>query len=127
MTYIRKSDNRLSCSLISRDNPVSHLNRKIGLILKPKNVDAIISTSFGYTCEKDFYDFRNDSIPCTELFEILDSITTTNETCVDVNKCEVIGVAVLSDDEQVINKAIQLAQEYNVEIISLTQKMQKKH
>ena len=125
MTYIRKADNRLSCSLISRDNPVSHLNRKIGLILKPKNVDAIISTSFGYTCEKDFYDFRNDSIPCTELFEILDSITTTNETCVDVNKCEVIGVAVLSDDEQVINKAIQLAQEYNVEIISLTQRMQK--
>ena len=112
--YIRKTDNRLSCSLISKDNPVSHLDRNIGLILRPKSIDAILSTSLGYTSERDYYDFHMDSVPSTEIFKGIVSSSGTNETCVDASKCEVIGVVVLSEDENIVNKAREIAQEYNV-------------
>ena len=117
--YIRYSDNRLSCSLISKKKPVSHLDRKIGLVLRPKNIEAILSTSLGYTSEKSYYDFRNDSTPCTRIFNNLDEV---NETCVDLSQCEVVGVIVLSDEKEVIEKAERIAESYNVEVINSNKK-----
>ena len=117
--YIRQSDSRLSCSIISKDNPMTHLDRKIGLILRTKMTDAILSTSFGYTSEKAFRDFRNDSVPCTKLFELIDNPEIVNETCVDSSECDVIGVVVLSNEEQVIERAQRIATSYNVGIMNL--------
>ena len=118
--YIRETDGRLSCSLISSmtEEPPTHLDRKIGLIIRPKR-EAIISTSLGYTSEKDFYDFKNDSVPCTEIFERLGTSKFVNETCVDVSKCEVVGVLLLSDEKDVVKRAKKIAEEYNAKIIRL--------
>ena len=117
-TYIRETDNRLSCSFISnlKDRPTTHLNRKIGLIISPTK-EAIISTSLGYTSEFDFYNFKNDSVPCTEIFSKLNTNTLVNETCVDVSKCEVIGVLLLSDEKNIVERAKKIATSYNTKII----------
>ena len=123
--YIRETDWRRSCSFISKNNPTSHLNRKIGLILRPKNKKAILSTSIGYTSEKGFRDYRNDSVPCTELFKTLDDRTSVNETCVDASECEIVGVLLLSDKKEVVEKAQRIADVYNVEVINLNNQIKK--
>lgn len=119
-TYIRETDNKLSCSFILNlnDKPTTHLNRKIGLIISPTK-DGIISTSLGYTEENDLFDFKNNSVPCTEIFSKINTNNFVNETCVDTNKCEVIGVLVLSDEKNIVERAEKIANIYNTKIVRL--------
>ena len=119
-TYIRETDNKLSCSFILNlnDKPTTHLNRKIGLIISPTK-DAIISTSLGYTKENDLFDFKNNSVPCTEIFSKINTNNFVNETCVDTNKCEVIGVLLLSDEKNIVERAEKIANIYNTKIVRL--------
>ena len=119
-TYIRETDGRLSCSFIpgQTDEPKTHLDRKIGLMVRPTR-EAIISTSLGYTAEGNFYDFAKNSVPCTEIFSKLDSIKFVNETCVDATKCEVVGVLLLSDEKEMVERAEKIAASYNTQVIRL--------
>ena len=119
-TYIRETDSRISCSFILnlKDKQSTHLDRKIGLIIRP-TLEAILSTSLGYTSEKNFYDFRMDSFPCTEIFSQLGTDHSVNETCIDASKCEVIGVLLLSDEPEVIERAQKIAASYNTTIVRL--------
>lgn len=119
-SYIRETDGRLSCSIIPNNNeePKTHLDRKIGLVIRPTR-DAIISASLGYTSEKSFYDFKNDSVPCTKIFSELGMGKFVNETCVDASKCEVIGVLLLSDEKDIVERAEKIATSYNTKIIRL--------
>lgn len=121
-TYIREPDSRISCSLISKDNPCSHLDRNIGLLLRPKKPTSIMSISAGYTSEKSFYDFKNDSYPSTEVIDGLQDRKSVNEICMKADECEVVGVLVLTDDELTMQKAARLAQLYNVDIVKLERK-----
>lgn len=120
--YIRETDSRLSCSFVSKNNLVSHLNRKIGLVLRPKSIRSILSTSLGYTSEKNFYDFRNDCAPCTEIFKQIEVDGGVNETCVDASECDVIGVLLLSDEKKMVERAEKLAASYNTTVIYLADK-----
>ena len=115
-TYIRATDNRVSCSFINSEEIKTHLDRKIGLIIRP-SVEAIMSTSMGYTSEKSFYDFKYDSVPCTEIFSELEKGKFVNETCVDASKCEVVGVLLLSDEKDLVERAEKIAASYNTKII----------
>ena len=119
-TIVRNTDTRLSCSLISKNNPSTHLDRKIGIILRPRNTKAILSTSLGYTSEKDFYDFRNDSVPCTDILNILNSESSVNETCVDTRECEIVAVLVLSNEKKIVERANRIAQANNTNVIHVT-------
>ena len=122
-TYLRETDSRLSCSFVPNleDMPATHLDRKIGLIIRPTKA-AILSTSLGYTSEKSFYDFKKDSMPCTETFSKLTTKQFVNETCVDASQCEVVGVLLLSNEKDIVERAEKVAAAYNVEIIRVIQK-----
>lgn len=125
--YIRKTDGRISCSFVPNINgkAKTHLDRKIGLIIQP-TMDAIISTSHGYTSEKNFYDLKKDSVPCTRIFSELGKKEYVNETCVDVTKCEVIGVLLLSDEKDIVERAEKIACSYNTKIIRIGAETDKK-
>lgn len=125
--YIRETDGRTSCSFVSKDNPVSHLDRKIGLIIRPLVKKAILSTSLGYTSEKDYYDFRKDSSPCTETFNTLSGRKCVNETCVDIEQCEVVGVLLLSDEKEMVERAERIAASYNTQVIRLVKEKGEKY
>lgn len=114
---IRQSDNRLSCSFNSLNCINPHLNRSVGLIVKPLIPSAIISMSYGYTSKKYFSDFRNDSVTCLDLIEILDKHICVSEIVLDTSYCQVVGVVLLDENENSLLRAEHLSKSYGVPII----------
>ena len=117
-TYIRNSDSRLSCSFISlSDNIKSHLNRKVAILLKPKNTSGILSTSYGYTSKKEYKDFRSDSLSCVDLIDQIYNSNIVNEVALDIDYCEVVGILALDESYKTLEQATRLSEQYGVPIV----------
>lgn len=117
--YVRPSSSRLSCSFVSKERMKTHLNRNIGLVIKPLSKDAILTMSVGYTSQKDYEDFQEDSVSYIELINQTEQSINTNETVVDATRCEVVSVVVLDKNEALIERANKLADTYHVPVITM--------
>lgn len=114
--YARAASSRVSTSLIYINNPYPHLDRKVGLVLEPLEESAILSTSMGYTSQKDEPDFQNDGASFEEMVTY-GVPYGTNEVAMDINKCKVSYVILLSDEPKYVKRAETLAESYHVDIL----------
>lgn len=115
--YVRPRNKRLSTSFIKKENIISHLDRKVGLVIEITSPDAIKTTSIGYTSESDYEIFEEDSVSLADLIYQTDE-DGVNETCLDITKCAVKYVILVGDDPKNIKRAEDLAESYGVEIKS---------
>lgn len=113
LDYLRPSSGRLSCSFENMDNIKAHLDRTIGLVMEVSD-DGIISSSVGYTSNKDYVDLRRDFASYLELIRGANVEKDVNEVCLDIEKCRVVGVILLN--ERYRDKAEKIAQNYQVSI-----------
>lgn len=118
--YVRKTNKRLSTSFINKDNVISHLDRKVGLVISITEPSAIISTSAGYTSQTEYEVFSRNSASLTDLI-YKSHEDGVNETCLDVSKCTVKYVLLIGDDPKNIKRAQELAKSYNVKIKQVEQ------
>ncbi|MBR3210837.1 MAG: hypothetical protein IKF71_02735 [Bacilli bacterium] len=119
VTEIRKASHRVSCSLVSSATPKFELDKKIGIIIMPYAPEAFTSMSLGYTYQSDINNFNRDGRTCTRIIYDAENGDFYNEICVDMTKCYTDGIALFSDDEQIIAKAEALAKTYRVPIINM--------
>jgi hypothetical protein len=115
--YVRPRNKRLSTSFIKKENIISHLDRKVGLVIEITSPDAIKTTSIGYTSESDYEIFEEDSVSLADLIYQTDE-DGVNETCLDITKCAVKYVILVGNDPKNIKRAEDLAESYGVEIKS---------
>jgi len=120
---ITKPMTLLSVSLSTPEKLSIHLDRKIAIGFIPEDIpiESITSTCSVFNPEKDRYDFKKDSHSISEIMEMNETNTKSNETLVDWTKIKPGYIFVIKDQEvlepEIIKRAQELQEKNNLPIV----------